>query len=103
MLVGCSKYIALGMPENVLQLIDRSLEKQEEVSLEDNEAESLTGTLAWSEKELSSQPGTLSNYSYGVQSSLSSVSKKKIQVLRDSLCHVLGNTKVSQTPEEEDS
>ncbi|KAH0940156.1 hypothetical protein HID58_007617 [Brassica napus] len=103
MLVGCSKYIALGMPENVLQLIDRSLEKQEEVSLEDNEAESLTGTLAWSEKELSSQSGTLSNYSYGVQSSLSSVSKKKIQVLRDSLCHVLGNTKVSQTPEEEDS
>ncbi|KAG2284221.1 hypothetical protein Bca52824_055441 [Brassica carinata] len=45
-----SKYIALCMPENVLQLIDRSLEKQDEVFLEDNEAESLTGTLAWSDK-----------------------------------------------------
>ncbi|KAF2564433.1 hypothetical protein F2Q70_00018765 [Brassica cretica] len=38
------------MPENVLQFIDRSLEKQDEVLLEDNEAESLTGSLAWSDK-----------------------------------------------------
>lgn len=50
------------MPENDLPLIDRSLEKLEEVLHEDNVAESLTGTLAWSGKlkqeglpELSSQ------------------------------------------------
>ncbi|CAN7004309.1 unnamed protein product [Brassica oleracea var. botrytis] len=70
MLVGCSKYIALCMPENVLQLIDRSLEKQDEVFLEDNEAESLTGTLAWSDKL--EQEG-LPELSTTAQSSLSSV------------------------------
>ncbi|VVB17346.1 unnamed protein product [Arabis nemorensis] len=40
------KYIALCMPENVLRLIDRSLQKPEEVLLEESEAESLTGVLA---------------------------------------------------------
>lgn len=40
------KYIALRMPENVLRLIDGSLQKPEEVLLEENEAESLAGILA---------------------------------------------------------
>jgi hypothetical protein len=40
------KYIALSMPENVLQLIDGSLQKPEEVIIEETEAESLTGILA---------------------------------------------------------
>ncbi|CAN7101395.1 unnamed protein product [Brassica rapa subsp. narinosa] len=40
------KYISLGMPEHVLRLIDGSLEKPEEVLLEETEAESLTGILA---------------------------------------------------------
>ncbi|XP_019090516.1 PREDICTED: MAG2-interacting protein 2-like [Camelina sativa] len=40
------KYIALCMPENVLRLIDGSLQKPEEVLLEENEAESLAGILA---------------------------------------------------------
>ncbi|CAH2044315.1 unnamed protein product [Thlaspi arvense] len=40
------KYIALCMPENVIRLVDASLQKPEEVLLEENEAESLTGFLA---------------------------------------------------------
>uniref|UniRef100_A0A1J3GWA6 MAG2-interacting protein 2 n=1 Tax=Noccaea caerulescens TaxID=107243 RepID=A0A1J3GWA6_NOCCA len=40
------KYNALCMPENVLRLIDGSLQKPEEVLLEESEAESLTGSLA---------------------------------------------------------
>ncbi|CAN8252182.1 unnamed protein product [Cochlearia groenlandica] len=40
------KYISLFMPGNVLRLIDRSVQKPEEVLLEENEVESLTGNLA---------------------------------------------------------
>ncbi|CAN7080553.1 unnamed protein product [Brassica oleracea var. botrytis] len=72
------KYVSLGMPEHVLRIIDGSLEKPEEVLLEETEAESLTGILAGTDSYLALMISLLFPYE-GVRSQCLSVVEDKLK------------------------